>query len=65
MASTSKLFTEGPLARTEGRLDVAIDGHGFFKVLLPGGGVGYTRNGSFHLDSSGQLLTGAGAIIPL
>ncbi len=55
--STAILQTQGSLAATGNPLDIAIEGAGFFQILLPGGGTGYTRAGSFQLDSQGNLVT--------
>jgi flagellar basal body rod protein FlgG len=52
-------FTPGALEQTEGQLDVALQGDGFFVVNGPEGPL-YTRNGSFHLDADGQLMTADG-----
>ena len=49
----------GPIARTGGALDVAIDGPGFFSVQTPAG-VRYTRAGGFQIDPGGVLTTSAG-----
>ncbi len=57
---TQKIFTEGSLQTTEQPLDIAINGRGFFQVLLPDGTVSYSRDGSFHLNSDGQIVTSAG-----
>ncbi|HEX3011217.1 MAG TPA: flagellar basal-body rod protein FlgG, partial [Syntrophomonadaceae bacterium] len=55
------LFTEGSLQQTENPLDVAINGQGFFKVQVPGHDDPlYTRDGSFKLDDSGQIVTSDG-----
>jgi flagellar basal-body rod protein FlgF/flagellar basal-body rod protein FlgG len=50
---------EGNLERTGNPLDFALEGPGFFAVQTKGGTL-YTRNGSFHVSSGGQLLTSAG-----
>lgn len=55
--STAILQTQGDLTATGNPLDVAIQGAGFFQVLLPSGQTGYTRAGSFQLDSQGNLVT--------
>lgn len=55
--STSILQTQGDLQATGNPLDVAIEGAGFFQVLLPSGQTGYTRAGSFQLDSQGNVVT--------
>jgi len=47
----------GPIEQTSNVLDVAIHGDGYFVVQTPDGGEQYTRNGSFRLDSGGQLVT--------
>ena len=60
---TTKVFTTGTLEITERSLDVAIDGDGFFSVILPDGQIAYTRDGSFHLNADGKLVTGAGNIV--
>jgi flagellar basal-body rod protein FlgG len=57
VAGTSKVFTQGQLTNTGERLDLAIQGDGFFEVQRPDGTVGYTRAGSFKLNSSGQVVT--------
>jgi len=52
-------FSQGPVKLTERELDVALQGPGFFKVQTPNG-IGYTRDGSFHLDDQGNLVNGQG-----
>ncbi len=47
----------GSLITTGNSFDIAIGGEGFFQVGLAGGGTGFTRAGSFQLDSSGLLVT--------
>lgn len=60
LVSTQKLFTQGALQNTQGPLDVAIEGRGFFSVLTPDGSVAYTRDGSFQTNSTGQLVNSNG-----
>ena len=60
IAGTQKIFTAGSLQTTEQPLDMAVNGRGFFQILQPDGTVGYTRDGSFHLDSDGQIVTSQG-----
>jgi flagellar basal-body rod protein FlgG len=52
-------FTQGGLRQTGNRLDVAIEGQGFFEVGTPDG-VRLTRNGSFTIDGNGRLVTKQG-----
>ena len=58
--ATERIHTQGPLTQTGNSLDVAIQGQGFFQVLLPDGTTAYTRNGSFQKDSTGQIVTANG-----
>ncbi|TDJ60374.1 MAG: flagellar basal-body rod protein FlgG [Proteobacteria bacterium] len=58
--STEKIFTQGSLIRTDSSLDAAIQGRGFFQILLPDGSTAYTRDGSFSLNSNGQMVTSSG-----
>ena len=58
--ATTRTHTQGNLQQTGNALDVAIQGQGFFQILLPDGSTGYTRDGSFHTDSQGQLVTSSG-----
>lgn len=58
--STEKIFTQGSLNRTDSSLDMAIQGRGFFQILLPDGATAYTRDGSFSINSQGQVVTSSG-----
>lgn len=58
--STEKLHTQGNIQQTEKSLDVAISGRGFFQVLMPDGEIQYTRDGSFNLNSDGEVVTSGG-----
>lgn len=58
--SIPKIFTQGVLEPTERELDLAIQGQGFFQVRLADGTVGYTRNGAFQIDATGNVVTGDG-----
>jgi len=60
VVATEKLYTQGSLSQTGNSLDVAIQGRGFFQVLLPDGTFGYTRDGSFQVNSQGELVTSSG-----
>lgn len=60
---TTKVFTTGTLEQTGNPLDMAIEGDGFFKVLLPTGEARYTRDGAFKLDANGQLVNGDGYLV--
>jgi flagellar basal-body rod protein FlgG len=56
-ASTARIFTQGNIQKTDGTLDVAVQGDGFFQVQLPDGTTAYTRDGSFQKDNTGQIVT--------
>jgi flagellar basal-body rod protein FlgG len=58
--ATARMFTQGNLQQTGNNLDVAINGQGFFQVQMPDGTVGYTRDGSFHRDANGVMVTSNG-----
>jgi flagellar basal-body rod protein FlgG len=59
-ASSEVLQLQGDLSATGNQLDLAIEGQGFFQVLLPTGETAYTRAGSFHADSQGNVVTADG-----
>ncbi len=61
--ATERIFTQGNLQQTSNSKDVAIQGAGFFQVLLPDGATAYTRDGSFQVDSQGQLVTSSGFVV--
>ena len=60
VAATQKIHTQGSLQKTDNVSDVAIEGEGFFRVLLYDGTMAYTRDGSFKIDSNGQLVNSNG-----
>lgn len=63
LVSTSKVFTEGELTKTEGQLDVAIAGDGFFEVQTSDGNRAFTRDGSLKLLSDGRIATNDGLVL--
>lgn len=58
--ATEKIHTQGNIVQTQNTLDAAVSGRGFFQILLPNGDIGYTRDGTFQLDSTGQMVTSSG-----
>jgi flagellar basal-body rod protein FlgG len=58
--ATEQIFDQGNMTQTSNTLDVAINGNGFFQVLLPDGTTEYTRDGSFQRNNQGQLVTASG-----
>ena len=61
--ATEKLHTQGNIAHTDNPLDMAINGRGFFQILLPDGTLAYSRDGSFQLDSQGNVVTANGMLL--
>ena len=58
-------MSQGSLQNTGVDTDVAIVGEGFFRVQKYDGSYAYTRDGSFKVDSAGQLVTNNGLrVIP-
>ena len=56
-ASTTHIHQQGSLQQTEGPLDLAIEGSGFFAITRPNGDIAYTRAGNLKTDAQGQLVT--------
>lgn len=60
VVATERIHSQGNLTKTDNPTDVAINGNGFFQVLMPDGSAAYTRDGSFQKDKDGQLVTASG-----
>lgn len=60
VGTTSAIHRQGTFQTTSKETDVAIQGHGFFRVQLPDGTTGYTRAGAFNIDGTGRLVTPEG-----
>jgi flagellar basal-body rod protein FlgG len=60
VVATERLHTQGGLNSTGNALDLAIQGRGFFQVLMPDGSLAYTRDGSFQLSAQSELVTSSG-----
>jgi flagellar basal-body rod protein FlgG len=60
IAATEKNYIQGSVLQTGGTLDMSITGQGFFQITMPDGTLSYTRDGSFSLDSQGNLVTASG-----
>jgi flagellar basal-body rod protein FlgG len=61
--ATSRNFSQGSMQQTSNNLDIAIQGNGFFQVTMPDGTTGYTRDGSFQLDSQGRMVNANGLAV--
>ena len=61
--AVTKIFSQGNMRETSGKLDMAITGDGFFQVQLPDGTTAYTRNGAFKLDGDGNIVNSDGYLM--
>lgn len=61
--ATVRNFSQGALQETKSTYDLAINGSGFFQVQMPDGTLSYTRDGSFQIDSQGQMVTSNGLVL--
>ena len=55
--SIYRITEQGTMTKTDNKYDLAINGRGYFQVLLPSGDTAYTRAGNFSLNDQGQLVT--------
>ena len=62
-AAIRNLHMQGALAQTGNRLDLALDGRGWFQIQGPEGEVLFTRAGSFNPNADGQLVTIEGYLV--
>ena len=60
IVATERIHSQGNPTKTDNIKDVAINGNGFFQVLMPDGTSAYTRDGSFQTDQNGQLVNASG-----
>src|ERR1700744_1778916 len=60
---TPRSMTQGTLSQTGNTLDVAINGDGFFKILMPDGTFQYTRDGTFQMDNTGRIVNAQGNLV--
>lgn len=62
-SSTEIIFTQGDFSSTNSPYDVVIQGQGFFQIRQSSGELAYTRNGSFHLNKAGNIVTSEGDML--
>ncbi|UOA08758.1 flagellar basal-body rod protein FlgG [Methylobacter sp. S3L5C] len=60
VVAAERLYLQGNLQQTGNNKDLAIQGTGFFQILMPDGTLSYTRDGSFQVNSEGLLVTASG-----
>ena len=58
--SVYRIMEQGTLNTTGNDLDLAISGHGFFRISMPDGSTAYTRDGTFQQNQDGQIVTKEG-----
>ena len=61
--TTETLFEQGKLRITQRELDLAVEGEGFLRVLMPDQTVAYTRAGNLRLDNDRNLVTADGYLV--
>jgi len=59
-AAVYRIHEQGNLQNTENRFDLAIRGPGYFRIELPNGEEAYTRDGTFGLSPTGEVVTADG-----
>jgi flagellar basal-body rod protein FlgG len=59
-AGITRVLTQGSLTETDNPLDLAVNGRGYFGVQLPNGTTADTRDGSFAMSSTGQIVSAQG-----
>jgi flagellar basal-body rod protein FlgF len=60
LAKTSTNFQPGEMQTTGVATDLAVEGTGFFQAQMNDGTMGYTRDGQFQINTTGQLTTKQG-----
>jgi flagellar hook protein FlgE len=62
LTGVAQQFSQGDLETTNGSLDMALSGNGFF-IVNNGAGNQYTRDGAFHENAAGNVVTADGAFL--
>ncbi len=60
LAAIRNVHLQGPLSSTDNRLDVAMNGEGWFMITGPDGETLYTRDGAFNTNENGEIVTADG-----
>ena len=63
VSGITKVYTNGNFVNTNNPYNIAIEGDGFFQVTMPDGEIWYTRDGTFNLNSNGNLVTADGFLL--
>ena len=59
-AAIYRINAQGTLQQTSNKLDMAVQGHGYFQITMPSGETAYTRDGTFGLAPDGTIVTADG-----
>lgn len=59
-AAIHRDLSQGTLTSTSGPLDMAVNGNGYFQITMPDGTTSYTRDGTFQVSSTGEIVTADG-----
>ena len=62
-ASVRNLHIQGSLTQTGNKLDLSLNGRGWFQVAGPNGEQLYTRAGAFNKNATGQIVTADGYVV--
>ena len=62
-AAIYRINEQGNLQQTSNSLDLAVQGDGYFQVTLPSGDTAYTRDGTFSLSPTGEIVTADGYVV--
>lgn len=57
LAAVYRIHEQGNLSATDNTFDLALQGKGFFQITMPDGTTSYTRDGTFQLNATGQIVT--------
>jgi len=57
LAAVYRIHEQGNLTATDNTFDLAVQGKGFFQITQPTGETAYTRDGTFQLNATGQIVT--------
>ena len=63
VGSTTTDFSQGSIVQTKNQGDIALQGNAFFAAVDAAGKITYTRNGEFHFDDQGNLVTADGLFV--
>ena len=61
--SVYRITMQGSATQTGNKLDMMVQGRGYFQVLLPSGETAYTRAGNFSTNDQGQMVTDDGYLV--